>query len=137
MCDIDFKGKSGVHDVCLCNDKKRRNSVMDRANGQTTQLRCMVSGDVMVGIMCTDLVDYFYVLVSHGLISGASGHPDPPLLRRCCDAACHDDAVQQMGRVPVGQIVRVTQGPGVAFRVAVESGREDLGLEAIEFCPIH
>jgi hypothetical protein len=22
LCDIDFKGKSGIHDVCLCNNGK-------------------------------------------------------------------------------------------------------------------
>jgi hypothetical protein len=91
----------------------------------------------MLGVKYTDLINYFDVLVSHLLISGASGDPDPPFLRRCCDAAGHDDAIQQMRRVPVGLIVRVTQGPGVALRGAVMGGREDLGLEAIKFCPIH
>jgi hypothetical protein len=97
----------------------------------------MVSVDVMLGVMYTDLINYFDVFVAHFLISGASGDPDPPILRRFCDAAGHDDAIQQMRRVPIGQIVRVTQGPGVALRGAMKSGREDLGLEAVKFCPIH
>lgn len=97
----------------------------------------MESGDVILGDMYTNLINYFDVFVAHFLISGASGHSDPPFLWRYCDAAGHDDAIQQMRRIPIGQIVRVTQGPGAALRGTVKSRREDLGLEAVKFCPIH
>ena len=101
------------------------------------QRSCTVWRAVMFCVMYTNLINYFDVFVAHFLVSGASGNPDPPFLRRCGDAAGHDDAIQQMRRVPIGQVVRVTQGPGVALRGAMKSGREDLGLEAIKFCPIH
>ena len=90
----------------------------------------------MLCVMYANLVNYFDVFVAHILILGASGHPHPPFLGRCCDTAGQNNAIQQMRRVPVGQIVRVTQGPGVALRGAVKSGRKDLRLKAIKFCPI-